>query len=113
MKKKTSIIVRDGALMDSIVLRSAVFSGCAAWKKPRLDISIHYGRRARTWRNKSIMCRKGNRVVTFRYLELRHTRFYHEVYVFDLVCVFKDLNAKGKGYFCNYEKFRSFCAKCV
>jgi hypothetical protein len=36
-----------------------------------------------------------------------------DINVFDLVCVFKDLNAKGKGHFCNYEKFRSFCAKCV
>jgi hypothetical protein len=41
MKKKTSIIVRDGALMDSIILRSAEFSGCAAWKEPRLDILSH------------------------------------------------------------------------
>jgi hypothetical protein len=41
MKKKISIIIRDGALMDSIVLRSAEFSGCVAWKKPRLDISSH------------------------------------------------------------------------
>jgi hypothetical protein len=41
MKKKTRIVIRDGALMDSIILRSTEFSGCAVWKKPRLDISSH------------------------------------------------------------------------
>jgi hypothetical protein len=41
MKKETSIIDRDGALMDSIILRSAEFSGCVAWKKPKLNISSH------------------------------------------------------------------------
>jgi hypothetical protein len=30
MKKETSIIDRDGALMDSIILRSTEFSGCIA-----------------------------------------------------------------------------------
>jgi hypothetical protein len=40
-KKKISIIIRDGALMDLIVLRNAGFSGCAAWKKLRLDILSH------------------------------------------------------------------------
>jgi hypothetical protein len=29
-KKKISIIIRGGALMDSIILRNAGFSGCAA-----------------------------------------------------------------------------------
>jgi hypothetical protein len=38
-KKKISIIIRGGALMDSIVLRNAGFSGCAAWKKLKPDIS--------------------------------------------------------------------------
>jgi hypothetical protein len=37
-KKKISITVRDGALMDLTVLRNAGFNGCIAWKKPRLDI---------------------------------------------------------------------------
>jgi hypothetical protein len=40
-KKKISIIIRRGALMDSIVLRNAGFSGCTAWKKLKLDISNH------------------------------------------------------------------------
>jgi hypothetical protein len=40
-KKKISIIIRDGALTDSIVLRNAGFTGCAAWKKLRLDILSH------------------------------------------------------------------------
>jgi hypothetical protein len=40
-KKKISIIIHDGALMDLIVLRNAGFSGCAAWKKLRLDILSH------------------------------------------------------------------------
>jgi hypothetical protein len=40
-RKKISIIVRGGALMDSIVLRNAWFSGCAAWKKLKPDISNH------------------------------------------------------------------------
>jgi hypothetical protein len=41
MKKETSIIDHDGALMDSIILRSIEFSGCVAWKKPKLDILSH------------------------------------------------------------------------
>jgi hypothetical protein len=40
-KKKMSITVRDGALMDLTILRNAGFSGCAAWKKLRLDILSH------------------------------------------------------------------------
>jgi hypothetical protein len=40
-KKKISIIMRDGALMDSIVLRNAGSSGCTACKKLRLDILSH------------------------------------------------------------------------
>jgi hypothetical protein len=41
MKRRTDIIIHDGALMDLIVLRNAGFSGCAAWKKLRLDILSH------------------------------------------------------------------------
>jgi hypothetical protein len=40
-RKKISIIIRGGALMDSIVLRNVGFSGCVAWKKLKLDISNH------------------------------------------------------------------------
>jgi hypothetical protein len=40
-KKKISIIIRDGALTDSIVLRNVGFTGCVAWKKLRLDILSH------------------------------------------------------------------------
>jgi hypothetical protein len=40
-KKKINIIVRDGALIGSIVLKNAGFSGCTAWKKLRLDILSH------------------------------------------------------------------------
>jgi hypothetical protein len=40
-EKKISIIVRGGALMDSIILRNAGFSGCTAWKKLKPDISNH------------------------------------------------------------------------
>jgi hypothetical protein len=41
MKRRIGIIIHDGALMDSIVLRSIGFSGCAAWRKPRLNTSSH------------------------------------------------------------------------
>jgi hypothetical protein len=41
MKKRTSIITCGGALMGSIILRSAGFSGCVAWKKLKLNISSH------------------------------------------------------------------------
>jgi hypothetical protein len=37
-KKRISITIRAGALMDLTVLRNAGFSGCIAWKKLRLDI---------------------------------------------------------------------------
>jgi hypothetical protein len=40
-RRKISIIIRSGALMDSIVLRNARFSGCAAWKKLNPYISSH------------------------------------------------------------------------
>jgi hypothetical protein len=40
-KKKISITIRDGALMDLTVLKNIGFSGCAAWKKLRLDILSH------------------------------------------------------------------------
>jgi hypothetical protein len=40
-KKRISITVRAGALMDLTVLRNAGFSGCVAWKKLRLDILSH------------------------------------------------------------------------
>jgi hypothetical protein len=40
-KKKISIIIHGGALMDSIILRNAGFSGCTAWKKLKPDLSNH------------------------------------------------------------------------
>jgi hypothetical protein len=40
-KKRISITVRAGALMDLTVPRNVGFSGCAAWKKLRLDILRH------------------------------------------------------------------------
>jgi hypothetical protein len=40
-KGRISIIGRAGALMDLTVLRNAGYSGCAAWRKPRLDILRH------------------------------------------------------------------------
>jgi hypothetical protein len=40
-KKRITITIRAGALMDLTVLRNAGFSGCAAWKKLRLDILSH------------------------------------------------------------------------
>jgi hypothetical protein len=40
-KKRISITVRAGALMDLTVPRNAGFSGCAPWKKLRLDILSH------------------------------------------------------------------------
>jgi hypothetical protein len=33
MKRRIGIIIHNGALMDSIILRSAGFSGCTAWRK--------------------------------------------------------------------------------
>jgi hypothetical protein len=41
MKRRIGITVHVGALMDSIILRSAGFSGCEAWRKPRLSTSSH------------------------------------------------------------------------
>jgi hypothetical protein len=38
-KKRTNITGRAGALMDLIVSRNAGCSGCAAWRKPRPNIS--------------------------------------------------------------------------
>jgi hypothetical protein len=40
-KKRISITVRAGALMDLTVPRNAGFSVCAAWRKLRLDILRH------------------------------------------------------------------------
>jgi hypothetical protein len=40
-RRKISIIIRGGALMDSFILRNVGFSGCAAWKKLKPDILNH------------------------------------------------------------------------
>jgi hypothetical protein len=40
-KKRISVTGRVGALMDLIVPKNAGYNGCAAWRKPRLDILRH------------------------------------------------------------------------
>jgi hypothetical protein len=40
-RRRISIIGRAGALMDLTIPRNAGYSGCAAGRKPRLDILRH------------------------------------------------------------------------
>jgi hypothetical protein len=40
-RRRISITGCTGALMDLTVPRNAEYSGCAIWRKPRLDILKH------------------------------------------------------------------------